>query len=166
MGCDRSDRSVPPQQGPIVSSSSVRQQVLDSITPVQLSVKNGETVLIKLKSGFALLVPHMTDIDNGSYEILSSETGDFSKEPQVLRQYKGRILDHEIDVDEHSFNLSGETSTSLRITLDLEDTTAAMANLGSIKLSELDLSKIPFQKSPTIDSSVMRKFLIEAGILK
>lgn len=146
--------------------SAAEKHVLDSLSPPAVAVGNGQAALVKVDSGFALLIPRVRNRYEGSYEILFSASGNFKEDAVELQKKSGRFSDFKADVKGHRLTLYGESEESIWVQLSLGDTKILIAAVPSSDPKKLDLSKVRFEGNTEMDSEKWRKFLEEKGVLK
>jgi hypothetical protein len=145
---------------------SPEAKVLESLTPVQVAVANGESALLRLSDGYAILSPTMEDINNGKYELLISKDGKFDAPGVERLTASGRMVDREVLIRSHRIRLSGESDKSVWIRTDLEDGLIRVANIGKTRREDVDLSEVKFQNNVPTDRDAFLQMLKQKGYIR
>jgi hypothetical protein len=157
VGCDKPG---PP------SASSAEKKVLDSLDCPAVAVGNGQAVLLKVETGYGLLIPHIQNRYEGSYELLYSASGNFKVDAVPLQNKSGRFSDMKPEIKGHHLTLYGESEQSIWVQLTFGDKKILIASVHSSDPKNLDLSKIRFERTTEATSEDWSEYLREKGIVK
>lgn len=110
--------------------------------------------------------PVMKDINDGTYTVWYSESGDFKRDSRVLMTGEAKLVSFELSLLGQKIDITGQTPDSAWVYLDFEDESMWGANIGTKRPDEVDLSKVRWRTQSPSDREALLQVLREQGIIR
>jgi hypothetical protein len=139
--------------------SPAKRKVLDCFRTASVLVENGQAAVIKIPDGYMFIIPTKTDLDNGHYRILFSQSGTFRNDGKVVAD--GEPFGMNLEVKGHGIRFTGGSRTSVYVGLFMGDESASIAMHPGADPNALDVTSLKFQENPAWDEKAFKEVFLE-----
>jgi hypothetical protein len=135
------------------------RRVSDALQPPFVEVTNGQSAVLKLRAGYAVVIPTYIQSDRIPYKVLLSTNGDFSTNLLLLKEGVGPTRSV-IEVGGASVSIQYDGLGVSTVGLGFADTNTGIALFFTNDLHLLEVSELRFLYGRTVDRE---DFLKAAG---
>jgi hypothetical protein len=113
-------------------------------------VRNGQSAVVRVPTGLALIVPLKSGLDTGRLRVYVSESGDLRQDAALLTDETG-VITKRLQVLGHEIELEAGSDTTVYVTLAIGDLDAQIALSDETDPSKVDPSKLSFEGKKALE---------------
>jgi hypothetical protein len=122
-------------------------------------VQSGQAGVIRLPDGYLLVTVDKKTTTAGSYRVLFSSSGHFTKAEPVVAEGEGELLGRSVSAHGHTFSFDGWGLGFTEINLDLEDKEESIALSEVVAPTQEQVNSLAFRGNHPLDERGLHQLI-------